>query len=133
MCLNISQIDVLESALVKNHTNRLGDLSCLCFGYCRKEYEVEEIAGCPGQAVHETNSYRSALFVIGTAKSSRPVCLGTAGEPRWDVINQWTPEDPQWSPDSRYIYRTIESRRLLAGMAMGPRRRRPGANQQSKS
>ena len=62
-----------------------------------------------GQAVYETNSYRSALFVIGTAKSSRPVCLGTAGEPRWDVINQWTPEDPQWSPDSRYIYRTMKA------------------------
>jgi dipeptidyl aminopeptidase/acylaminoacyl peptidase len=62
-----------------------------------------------GQAVYATNSYRSALFLIGTEKGSRPVCLGTAGEPRWDDINQWTPEDPQWSPESRYIYRTMKA------------------------
>ena len=62
-----------------------------------------------GQAVYATNSYRSALFVIATATGSQPVCLGTAGEPRWDVINQWTPEDPQWSPDSRYIFRTMKA------------------------
>jgi dipeptidyl aminopeptidase/acylaminoacyl peptidase len=61
-----------------------------------------------GQAVLASNSYRSGLFVIGTAKGSKPVALGTAGPPRWDEINQWVPENPQWSPDSKYIYRTMK-------------------------
>jgi len=61
------------------------------------------VAFVVGQAVYETNSYRSGLYIIGTAPGSTPICLGTAGEPRWDSIDQWLPESPQWSPDSKYI------------------------------
>ena len=50
-----------------------------------------------GQAVYETNRYRSGMFVIGTEKGSKPVSLGTAGPPRWDEIKQWLPENPVWS------------------------------------
>jgi dipeptidyl aminopeptidase/acylaminoacyl peptidase len=57
-----------------------------------------------GQAVYGTNSYRSGLFVVGTEKSAKLRNLGTAGPPHWDDINQWWPENPQWSPDSKYIY-----------------------------
>jgi len=63
------------------------------------------VAFVVGQAVYETNSYRSGLHLIGTAPGSAPICLGTAGAPRWDPINQWLPESPQWSPDSKYITR----------------------------
>lgn len=63
------------------------------------------VAFVVGQAVYETNSYRSGLYIIGTAPGSAPICLGTAGAPRWDSINQWLPESPQWSPDSKYITR----------------------------
>lgn len=62
-----------------------------------------------GQAVYETNSYRSGLFVISTEKGSKPAALGSAGPPRWDEINQWVSENPQWSPNSRYIYRTLKN------------------------
>src|SRR5215469_958885 len=57
-----------------------------------------------GQAVYESNSYRSGLFVIGTTPGSKPVSLGSAGPPHWDDIGQWWPEDPQWSKDSSRIY-----------------------------
>jgi len=58
------------------------------------------------QAVYETNAYRSALFVVSTV-NSRVRSLGTAGTPHWDEINQWEPEDPQWSADSTMVwYRT---------------------------
>ncbi len=63
------------------------------------------VAFVVGQAVYETNSYRSGLYIVGTAPGSAPVCLGTAGAPRPDSINQWLPESPQWSPDSKYITR----------------------------
>src|ERR1700722_2677563 len=63
------------------------------------------VAFVVGQAVYETNSYRSGLYIVGTALGSAPICLGTAGTPRWDSINQWLPDPPQWSPDSRYITR----------------------------
>ena len=62
-----------------------------------------------GQAVYGTNSYRSGLFVIGTEKGSKPISLGTAGPPHWDTLNQWLPEDPQWSADSKYLYRRLET------------------------
>jgi dipeptidyl aminopeptidase/acylaminoacyl peptidase len=62
-----------------------------------------------GQATYETNSYRSGLFVVSTEKGSKPISLGTAGPPHWDNMNQWLSEDPQWSPDSRYIYRCLEN------------------------
>jgi dipeptidyl aminopeptidase/acylaminoacyl peptidase len=63
----------------------------------------KSVAFVVGQAVYETNSYRSGLFVVGTSIGSIPVSLGTAGPPRWDSIGQWLPEPPQWSPDSRYV------------------------------
>jgi len=55
------------------------------------------------QAVYKTNAYRTALYTIETAKGKAPTCLGSAGAIRWDSINQWVTESPQWSPDSRYI------------------------------
>ena len=61
------------------------------------------------QAVYESNHYRSGLFVIGTEKGSKPLSLGNAGPLRWDEINERTPEDPAWSVDSRYIYRTMKN------------------------
>jgi dipeptidyl aminopeptidase/acylaminoacyl peptidase len=61
------------------------------------------VAFVVGQAVYETNNYRSGLYIVATAPGSAPVCLGTAGAPRWDFINQWKSEAPQWSPDSKYI------------------------------
>ncbi|MGA2605931.1 MAG: Atxe2 family lasso peptide isopeptidase [Halobacteriota archaeon] len=63
------------------------------------------VAFVAGQAVYETNGYQSGLYVVGTAPGSAPVCLGTAGAPRWDPINQWLSESPQWSRDSKYITR----------------------------
>jgi dipeptidyl aminopeptidase/acylaminoacyl peptidase len=63
------------------------------------------VAFVVGQAVYETNSYRSGLCIIGTTPGSAPVCLGTAGVPSQDSINQWLPDPPQWSPDSKYITR----------------------------
>lgn len=62
-----------------------------------------------GQAVYETNRYRSGMFVIGTAKGSKPINLGTVGPPPWDELNEWLPENPVWSQDSRYIYHTMKS------------------------
>jgi len=62
-----------------------------------------------GQATYETNSYRSGLFVVSTEKGSKPVSLGTAGPPSWDSMNQWPSENPQWSADSKYIYRRREN------------------------
>ena len=68
------------------------------------------VAFVVGQAVYETNSYRSGIFVVGTAPGSMPVCLGSAGLPEWDDINQWVNEAPQWSPDARYIMRRMRLR-----------------------
>lgn len=61
------------------------------------------IAFVVGQAVYEDNAYRSALFVASTL-DSRVRSLGTAGAPHWDEINQWAPEDPQWSADSKVVW-----------------------------
>ncbi len=63
----------------------------------------KSVAFVVGQAVYATNSYRSGLFVVGTAPGSVPRSLGTAGPPRWTQLNEWQSEAPQWSPDSRYI------------------------------
>jgi dipeptidyl aminopeptidase/acylaminoacyl peptidase len=63
------------------------------------------IAFVVGQAVYETNNYRSGMYIVGTAPGNVPVCLGTAGASRLDTINQWLPDPPQWSPDSKYITR----------------------------
>ncbi len=69
----------------------------------------KRVAFVVGEAVYATNSYRSGLFVVSTEKDSVPVSLGTAGPPHWDVINQWWPEDPQWSADSKYIFYRMKS------------------------
>ena len=65
------------------------------------------VAFVVGQADLDTNSYRSGLFVVRTSGGEPPLCLGSAGMPHWDFINQWIGEQPQWSADSRLIwYRT---------------------------
>jgi dipeptidyl aminopeptidase/acylaminoacyl peptidase len=69
----------------------------------------KHVAFVLGQAVYETNSYRTGLFVVGTQEGSKPINLGTAGPPRWDHINQWSTEAPQWSPDSNEIYYRLKS------------------------
>ena len=72
----------------------------------------KSVAYVVSQANYETNSYRSGLFVVGTEVGGKPVNLGSAGPPRWDDINQNLPEQPQWSPDSRYVtYRLYEGGR----------------------
>jgi hypothetical protein len=70
----------------------------------------KHVAVVIGQAVYETNSYRTSLLVVSTKPGSAPLNLGTAGVPHWDVINQWPAEAPQWSPDSRYITIGLEWR-----------------------
>jgi len=70
------------------------------------------VAFVAGQAVYETNDYRSGLFVASTGDPSSLINLGTAGLPYWDSINQWAGENPEWSPDSRFITRRM--RRSLA-------------------
>jgi dipeptidyl aminopeptidase/acylaminoacyl peptidase len=62
-----------------------------------------------GQAVYESNSYRSALFIVSTEEGSKPVSLGNAGPPHWDGINQWSAENPQWSADSKFIYYRLKN------------------------
>ena len=54
------------------------------------------------EAVLDTNSYRSALFVVRTEAGSVPRNLGSAGPARWDVYGQLDVA-PQWSPDSKQI------------------------------
>jgi len=61
------------------------------------------VAFVVAQAVYEANAYRSALFVASTL-DSRVRSFGTAGTPHWDEINQWEPEDPQWSADSKVVW-----------------------------
>lgn len=55
------------------------------------------------QAVYETNSYRSGLFVVDTAAGSLPVNLGTAGPPRFDFVGQISRYSVTWSPDGQWI------------------------------
>ncbi len=62
-----------------------------------------------GQAVYESNSYRSGLFIVSTEKGSKPISLGTAGPPHWKMENQWWAENPQWSTDSKYLYYRFEN------------------------
>jgi dipeptidyl aminopeptidase/acylaminoacyl peptidase len=68
------------------------------------------VAFVVGQADLETNSYRSGLFVVRTSGGESPVCLGSAGLPHWDFINQWISEQPQWSRDSRLIWYRMRMR-----------------------
>jgi len=58
------------------------------------------VAFVVGQADYRSNSYQSALFVADAVSRKAPKCLGSAGTPHWDAINQWIPESPQWSGDS---------------------------------
>jgi dipeptidyl aminopeptidase/acylaminoacyl peptidase len=60
------------------------------------------VAYVVSEAVYETNSYRTGLFVVGTASGSIPINLGSAGWPGWDT-GQMRPFDITWSPDSREI------------------------------
>jgi dipeptidyl aminopeptidase/acylaminoacyl peptidase len=62
-----------------------------------------------GQAVYDSNSYRSGMFVISTEKGGKPICLGSAGPPHWDDVGQWWSEDPQWSADSKSFYYRMKS------------------------
>jgi dipeptidyl aminopeptidase/acylaminoacyl peptidase len=55
------------------------------------------------QAVYETNSYRSGLFVVDTVQGSLPKNLGTAGPPRFDQIGQISNYIVTWSPDSQSV------------------------------
>jgi dipeptidyl aminopeptidase/acylaminoacyl peptidase len=66
----------------------------------------KHVAFVLGQAVYESNSYRTGLFVVGIQEGSKPISLGTAGPPHWlsGLGNQWLSEAPQWSPDSQEIY-----------------------------
>lgn len=63
----------------------------------------KQIAFVAGQAIAGTNGYRSGLFVVAS-EGDKPVrSFGSAGTPHWDDMNQWVPEVPQWSSDSRQI------------------------------
>ena len=62
-----------------------------------------------GQAVYESNSYRSGLFIVSTEKGAKPISLGSAGPPHWKLENQWWPENPQWSADSKYVYYRLKN------------------------
>jgi dipeptidyl aminopeptidase/acylaminoacyl peptidase len=61
------------------------------------------IAYVVGQAVPETNRYRSALFVVETKPGSAPKNLGNLGPPFWKLGGQWFPEPPTWSPDGKAV------------------------------
>jgi dipeptidyl aminopeptidase/acylaminoacyl peptidase len=63
----------------------------------------KNVAFVVAQAVLDSNSYRTALFVVGTDAGSVPINLGSAGPPQWDRVGQFIKIAPQWSPDSRYI------------------------------
>ena len=62
-----------------------------------------------GQAVYENNSYRSGLFIVSTKEGSKPISLGNVGPPPWRIANQWLPENPQWSADSKFIYHRLKN------------------------
>lgn len=54
-------------------------------------------------AVHETNRYRTALFVVASTPGSAPVRLGSPGLPGWDLAGGFRPYVLTWSPDSRFV------------------------------
>jgi dipeptidyl aminopeptidase/acylaminoacyl peptidase len=65
-----------------------------------------------GEPVYQENSIRTGVFTVSTVPGSVPLSRGSAGLPHWDSINQWSPEPPQWSPDSSvftYRMRTSQS------------------------
>jgi dipeptidyl aminopeptidase/acylaminoacyl peptidase len=55
------------------------------------------------QAVYDSNSYRTGLFIVSTAERPELKCLGSAGIPHWNEINSVEPEAPQWSQDSKRV------------------------------
>ncbi len=59
------------------------------------------------QAVLETNDYRASWYVVSTAPTSTPVRVGDGGDARWDFVGQWLVDQPQWSPDSRWVAYTV--------------------------
>jgi dipeptidyl aminopeptidase/acylaminoacyl peptidase len=61
------------------------------------------VAFVVAQAVYETNSYRTGMYIVGTARGSVAVCLGSAGAPHWDSAHYLLNDPPQWSPDSKYL------------------------------
>jgi len=73
--------------------------------------DAKYVAFVVGEAVYETNAYRSGVFVVGTEPGSTPVCLGTAGLPEWNDVNRWAEEAPQWSQDDKYIMRRARMNR----------------------
>jgi len=70
----------------------------------------KSIAYVVSQAVLETNSHRTTLFVVGTNAGSVPRNLGSAGPPHWDAVGQYEKILPKWSPDSRLITLSIGKR-----------------------
>jgi dipeptidyl aminopeptidase/acylaminoacyl peptidase len=61
------------------------------------------VAFVVGQAVAETNRYRTALFVVGAREGSVGKPLGNVGPPFWKGSGEWFPEAPAWSPDGRSL------------------------------
>jgi Tol biopolymer transport system component len=65
--------------------------------------DAKYVAFVVTQAVYESNSYRTGIYIVGTAPGSTPICLGTAGAARWDSVHYLLPDPPQWSPDSTLV------------------------------
>jgi Tol biopolymer transport system component len=49
------------------------------------------------------NSYQSVLMLAPTAQPSHTRTLGNAGRPRWNYVGEFFQEDPQWSPDTKWV------------------------------
>ena len=77
------------------------------------------VAFVAGQAVYETNGYRSGLFVVSTSGNHRVQSLGSAGTPHRDNINQWISESPQWSSEQNDLVSSLRAkRRPFPGVVM---------------
>jgi dipeptidyl aminopeptidase/acylaminoacyl peptidase len=63
----------------------------------------QRIAFIVSQSDLQSNTYRTALFVIQT-NGTNLTNLGTAGPAHLDSIHQWLPDPPQWSADSKSVY-----------------------------
>jgi dipeptidyl aminopeptidase/acylaminoacyl peptidase len=63
----------------------------------------KSVAYVVSQANYETNSYRTALFVVDTDPGSLPINLGSAGPPHWSPVGEYLRLPPQWAPDGRHI------------------------------
>jgi dipeptidyl aminopeptidase/acylaminoacyl peptidase len=69
----------------------------------------EYVAFVVGEAITETNGYRTGLFVVGTKQNDLPVELGSVGPPEWDDAGGWTNEPPQWAPDTEFITHRVKT------------------------